>query len=86
MCAKVVILPDSANSFPFFLMSVKVEITWRWARLKSKVIEIVLQDGRDSFSSSGFAEGRMHLGIKNKQVYFVLLSVFTTFAGKKKRL
>ena len=25
MCAKVVILPDSANSFPFFLMSVKVE-------------------------------------------------------------
>ena len=40
MCAKVVILPDSANSFPFFLMSVKVEITWRWARLKSKVIEI----------------------------------------------
>ena len=45
MCAKVVILPDSANSFPFFLMSVKVEITWRWARLKSKVIEIVLQDG-----------------------------------------
>ena len=37
MCAKVVILPDSANSFPFFLMSVKVEITWRRARLKSKV-------------------------------------------------
>ena len=26
MCAKVVILPDSANSFPFFLMSVKVEM------------------------------------------------------------
>ena len=25
MCAKVVILPDSANSFPFFIMSVKVE-------------------------------------------------------------
>lgn len=47
MCAKVVILPDSANSFPFFLMSVKMEITWRWARLKSKVIEIAPAVGRD---------------------------------------
>lgn len=47
MCAKVVILPDSANSFPFFLMSVKVEITWRWARLKSKVIEIGSEYGQD---------------------------------------
>ena len=25
-------------------------------------------------------EGKMHLGIKNKQVYFVLPSVFITFA------
>ena len=30
----------------------------------------------------GFAEGRRRLGIKNKLIYFVLLSACTTFATK----
>jgi len=30
----------------------------------------------------GFAEGGRRLGIKNKLIYFVLLSTYTTFASK----